>query len=339
MPRKVSAIQWLILTEELPVGAWRERLELPSNCQLCNAQLKETLQHASQECEEICRVWTLFRQIRQVAGLPPSYVSWKNISRGLLQDPSGPSVEETLRWDTTAAFKITKETPWDILRAQLLWAIWCQRVEVAFWEDNFHLRAILCQAWKNTLYCAIEAYKELSRHTRNEEKRMELIACFQRVWTQAGIFRRMRGADLKWHLTPHAEFLPVDLSTWNATPIRINRLSPSPDPEAEFAARADFADLVDDFIQGVSARSQTEDHEEAQIDAIARQVAENPHRPNEEEVWAPNTTMQATTPCMEVHQRQRNSTRPHHVQPSNTSQGEQGGGGRKRGAKHPPWTW
>ena len=30
LPRKVSAIQWLILTEGLPVGAWRERIGLPS---------------------------------------------------------------------------------------------------------------------------------------------------------------------------------------------------------------------------------------------------------------------------------------------------------------------
>lgn len=35
LPRKVSAFQWLILTEGLPVGAWRERIGLPSQCQLC----------------------------------------------------------------------------------------------------------------------------------------------------------------------------------------------------------------------------------------------------------------------------------------------------------------
>jgi hypothetical protein len=149
LPRKVSAMQLLIFTEGLPVGAWRERLGLPSNCQLCSAQPRETLQHAFQDCLEIRRVWTLFQQTRQVAGLPPSYRTWTEISRGLMDDPPGPSVEETLRWDTAAAFKLTMETPWDILRAQLLWAIWCQRVEIAFREDNFHLGAILCQAWKN----------------------------------------------------------------------------------------------------------------------------------------------------------------------------------------------
>ena len=95
-----------------------------------------------------------------------------------MTDPPGPSIEEALRWDTAADFKVTLETPWDILRAQLLWAIWCQRVEIAFREDNFHLGAILWKAWRNIIYCAMEAYKELFRHVRNEEKRHELISCF-----------------------------------------------------------------------------------------------------------------------------------------------------------------
>lgn len=43
LPRKVSALQWLILTEGLPMGAWRERLGLPNNCQLCPEQSRETL--------------------------------------------------------------------------------------------------------------------------------------------------------------------------------------------------------------------------------------------------------------------------------------------------------
>ena len=60
LPRKVSAMQWLILTEGLPVGAWRERVGLPNTCQLCPAQPRETLQHAFQDCTEIRRVWELF---------------------------------------------------------------------------------------------------------------------------------------------------------------------------------------------------------------------------------------------------------------------------------------
>ena len=97
LPRKVSAMQWLILTEGLPVGAWRERVGLPSHCQLCPSQPRETLEHAFQDCPEVCRVWDLFHKTRQVAGLLPSYISWKEISRGLMTEPTGPSIEETLR--------------------------------------------------------------------------------------------------------------------------------------------------------------------------------------------------------------------------------------------------
>ena len=126
LPRKVSAMQWLILTEGLPVGAWRERIGLPSHCQLCPEQTRETLQHAFQECSEIRKAWELFRCLRRSAGLAPKYLSWADISRGLMTEPAGPSLEQDLQWDTVAAFAINSETPWDILRAQLLWAIWCK---------------------------------------------------------------------------------------------------------------------------------------------------------------------------------------------------------------------
>jgi hypothetical protein len=100
-----------------------------------------------------------------------------------MTDSPGPSIEENLCWDMASAFTITNDTPWDILRAQLLWAIWCQRVEIAFKEDHFHLGAILWEAWRNTVYCAIKAYKVLFRYNRDEEKRQELISCFQKILT------------------------------------------------------------------------------------------------------------------------------------------------------------
>ena len=276
LPRKVSAMQWLILTEGLPVGAWRERVGLPNNCQICPTQDKETLPHAFKDCTEIKRVWDLFRNTRHVAGLPPSYNTWKEISRGLLNDPPGPSMEESLRWDTAAAFSITIETPWDMLRANLLWAIWCQRVEIAFREEHFHLGVILWQAWRTTIYGAMEAYKELFRHNRNEEKRQELISCFQKIWTQAEIFARLRGGDLKWNLTPHKDFLPIELGAWMTPPIRINRTSPSPDPEAEFTARADFSEQVDEFLQGIINNMGNPD---PPIPAAAQDNQENYHQP------------------------------------------------------------
>lgn len=53
------------------------------------------------------------------------------------------------------------------------------------------------------MYYAMEAYKELSRHKRNEEKKQELITCFQKSWTTTGIFGRLSGTIIKWNLTPH----------------------------------------------------------------------------------------------------------------------------------------
>jgi hypothetical protein len=145
-----------------------------------------------------------------------------------MTNTQGPGIEEDFRWDTAAAFTITPDTPWDILRAQILWAIWCQRVDVAFRNEQFHLGLIFWHAWHNTIYCAMEAYKELFRHPCNEEKRQQLIDCFQKVWTAADIFGRLRGGDIKWNLTPHAEFLLREFGAWTTPPIQIHRLAPSP---------------------------------------------------------------------------------------------------------------
>ena len=245
LPRKIYAMQWFILTEGLPIGAWGEKIGLPNACQLCPAQAKETFQHAFQECTEISQVWQLFWNTRRTVGLPPSYTTWKDISRGLMTNTPGPNIKEDLCWDTAAAFTITPDTPWDILRAQILWAIWCQRVEVAYRNEQFHIGLILWHAWRNTIYCAMGAYKELFRHKRNEEKRQQVIECFQTVWTSAEIFGRLRGGDIKWNLTPHLEFLPRELGAWTTPPIRIHRMPPSPDPVAEFVARTDLPQLID----------------------------------------------------------------------------------------------
>lgn len=132
LPRKVSAIQWLILSEGLPVGVWREKIGLPSTCQFCQNQTKETLNHTFLECTSVNHAWTLFQNTRRVAGLSSGYTSWQEVSRGQITDPPGPSVEQDLQWGTAAAFTINSETPWDILRALLLWAIWCQKVAHIF---------------------------------------------------------------------------------------------------------------------------------------------------------------------------------------------------------------
>jgi hypothetical protein len=97
----------------------------------------------------------------------------------------------------------------------------------------------------------MEVYKELFRHKRNEEKRQEAINRFQQIWTAESMFGRMQGNTIKWNITPPQEFLPRELGAWTVPPIRIHRLSPSPDIEAEFVARLNFNTLVDNFLQSV----------------------------------------------------------------------------------------
>lgn len=181
------------------------------------------------------------------------YTSWLQISRGLMTELAGPSVEDELQWDTSSAFTINVDTPWDILRTHLLWSIWCQRVAHAFSEEKIHLRAVLWHAWRNSIYCTMEAYKELFRHKQNEEKQQELITCFKKIWTASNIFGRLHGSEIRWNLTPHSEFLPKDLRAWTTPPIPINRPFPSSDREADFVARPDFPNLVDNFLHNIGS--------------------------------------------------------------------------------------
>lgn len=248
LPRKVSAMQWLVLTEGLPVEAWRVRIGLPSACELCVDAVKETLQHALQDYPQVNQVWTLFRNTRRVAGLEPSYLSWRDISSGLMCEPSGPRIKEELRWDTASKFILNAETPWDILRAQLLWSIWCQRVAHKFKDEIFHIGLVLWHAWRNTIYCAMEAYKELFRYKRNEEKRQEAISCFQQIWTMKTYLADCTTTSSGTSLHPQSS----NLRSWQLGPHRLlvsGALSPSPDPEADFVARPDFANLVDEFLR------------------------------------------------------------------------------------------
>ena len=129
--------------------------------------------------------------------------------------------------------------------------MWCQKGAHTFREEKFRLGVVLWHAWRNTIYCAMEAYKELFRHKRNEVKRQKTISCFQQIWTAENMFGRLQRDTIKWNITPPQDFLPHELGAWTVPPIRFNRLSPSPDLEAEFADRPDFANLVDDFLQSV----------------------------------------------------------------------------------------
>lgn len=60
-------------------------------------------------------------------------------------------------------------------------------------------------------------------------------------------FGRLGNNGIKWNSTSHQEFLPKDLGAWTTPPIHIHTPSPSPDIEAEFAARTNFPDLLQFF--------------------------------------------------------------------------------------------
>lgn len=72
-------------------------------------------------------------------------------------------------WDAEKAFTITSNTPWDILRTNILWHIWTQRCNHNFREEQFSLANALSSAWQTTIQIGMVAwYKILKyRHKRN----------------------------------------------------------------------------------------------------------------------------------------------------------------------------
>lgn len=80
----------------------------------------------------------------------------------------------------------------------------------------------------------------------------------------------MRVGDLKGNLTPHKDFLLEELGAWNAQPIRIQRLSPSPDLEAKFTAQKDSEDLIDAFIQGIGNNHNPRSENTQEMDNISQ---------------------------------------------------------------------
>ena len=155
----------------------------------------------------------------------------------------------------------------------------------------------------------MEAYKELFRHKRNEEKRHEAISCFQAVWTEANIFGRLHGDKIRWNVTPHPLFLPKEHGSWLVPPIRINRLSQSPDPEANFVAHPDFGARIDDFLNDIATHWRPPDQERSDISPDRGAQPADTQLPHRSPVERPTRLSPTTTESAQNQQRQQAGTR------------------------------
>ena len=40
-PKKISSFLWLLLNKGVPIGCWRKKVNLPTNCRICNNEEEE----------------------------------------------------------------------------------------------------------------------------------------------------------------------------------------------------------------------------------------------------------------------------------------------------------
>jgi hypothetical protein len=83
---------------------------------------------------------------------------------------------------------VDSDTIWDILRANLLWFIWCQRCKFELNNENFHLGAALLNAWRATIYIGMEVEQDIDKYPRKPERTASMRAKFNSIWMQGNFF-------------------------------------------------------------------------------------------------------------------------------------------------------
>lgn len=189
-PRKIATFLWLIINKGLPNRTWRGRMGLPSKCTVCIGDHKETIEHCFQTCVEVQKAWIFFRNLRRKAELTHEPKNWEEILMGKALATNIQSYTEEIPWGADKAYTITSNTPWDMLRTNLLWHIWTQKCNHNFKEEKFNLASALFRAWQTTIQIGMAAWYEIVKYRgrRNQQRRAQLEDNCISIWTKGNIF-------------------------------------------------------------------------------------------------------------------------------------------------------
>jgi hypothetical protein len=69
-PRKVDALIWLTLNNELPVGTWLQKMGIPAPCKGCDQGCLESTQHCFMDCPPAQLAWKAFMRIWEEWEMP-----------------------------------------------------------------------------------------------------------------------------------------------------------------------------------------------------------------------------------------------------------------------------
>jgi hypothetical protein len=158
--------------------------------------------------------------MREIVGLPPRLQNWWEILSGVYDPPGQPG--QAVTYPPQSSFPVNNtqmgnpidERPWEILRACLLWFLWCQKCEFDLRNGDFHIRVALYLAWQQTIQIGMGQWYELTKYNGDREKsnkQQQKEEEFLVTWSYGGVFCST-DRDIRWHIAPHREFLSRDLA-------------------------------------------------------------------------------------------------------------------------------
>lgn len=112
-------------------------------------------------------------------------------------------------WGADKTFTINSNTPWDMLRTNLLWNIWTQKCNHNFREERFNLYSAMYKAWQTTIQIGMVAWYEVVklRGKRNQQRQAQLEEVCSNIWTKGNIFSSKTHNAIQWKFTPDAVFI------------------------------------------------------------------------------------------------------------------------------------
>ena len=175
----------------------------------------ETTEHCFQTCVEVSKAWELYRNLRHKANLSRDPKNWEEILFGKALSTLAQTHKEEIPWGAEKAFTASSDTPWDMLRTNILWNIWTQRCKHNFSEEAFSLASALFNAWQTTIQIGMAAWYEVVkyRNVRGQRKQAQLEEVITNIWTEGNIFCEKGPLNtLRWKFTPDETFLPAGLA-------------------------------------------------------------------------------------------------------------------------------
>ncbi|KAG0597473.1 hypothetical protein M758_UG341900 [Ceratodon purpureus] len=206
---------WLTCQGGLPLAQWRKRLGSDGICNLCHTRGLETLCHTFSSCISVREVWTRYWELREKAGMPSILMSWFEILTRLDKPLGQPNqIPPAPIPDAGNYYTDTVGKPWDILRVCIIWSIWCVKCGHDLRDKKFHLDLAIFKAWQLTVQSVMGAWRELLKYAKHpkSEKQRGRENHFKTIWSNGGVFLKLKGDKLHWKIVPNMHFLPKNLA-------------------------------------------------------------------------------------------------------------------------------